>query len=76
MIREINGKVYVEIPDDAVDAMTLAFLYEGREGVSNSIDDTIRRIADNGLGAHHMSDLRENTKYLQAFDDLIHYYGG
>lgn len=76
MIKSIDGKLYMEMPYDAADAMMLEFLQDGRSGVSESIDDTIRRVAENGLGRHHMEDIADNTKYLNAFDLLIHYYGG
>lgn len=76
MITEIGGKMYMEIPHDAVDAMMLSFLHEGRNLVLSSIDDTVRRVAENGLGSHHMEDIKDNTEYLNAFDLLIHYYGG
>lgn len=75
MIKSIDGKLYMEMPYAAADAMMMELLQDGRNGVSDSIDYIIRRVAEDGLDSHHMEDLTENTKYLNAFDLLIHYYG-
>ena len=77
MISYIDGNVYVQIPPDAVDALAVAVLKEGKNLAEYSLHTSIKRIVENGgkTDPHHMADLQDNLTYLDAFNTLLEYYG-
>lgn len=76
MISYIDGKVYIQVPTDAVDALSVAVLKEGRELAEDSIRATLDLIATSGeYQRYHFDDLVDNCKYLAAFNTLLEYYG-
>jgi hypothetical protein len=76
MIRYIEGKLYMALPQDGTDSIVVELLKEGRSLVEDSINDTIERVAESGLRPHHLTDLEDNAQTLQAFNRLLAYYGG
>lgn len=77
MIEYTDEGIFMKLPYEAVDEITIAMLKEGRDLVLDSIANTLCLIIDAGeAGAHHVEDLIDNSKYLEAFDTLLEYYGG
>jgi len=77
MISYIDGKVYIQVPPDAVDVLAVAVLKEGRGLAEDSLGSTFTRIFNNGgrVEGYLMEDLTDNLKYLDAFNTLLEYYG-
>lgn len=76
MISYIDGNVYFQIPPQSIDTLAVAMLKEGRDVVSQSISDTFNRILENdAVMQHHICDITDNMKYLEAFNTLLEFYG-
>lgn len=77
MIEYTDEGIFMKLPYEAVDEITIAMLKEGRDLVLDSIANTLDRVLDAGeVRPHHVEDLKDNAKYLEAFDTLLEYYGG
>jgi hypothetical protein len=76
MISYVDGDLYVKVPTGAIDGMVIAMLKEGRDGVQYSISGILSRVAEAGeIRPHHVADLTDNIKYLDAFNTLLDFYG-
>lgn len=77
MIEYTDEGIFMKLPYEAVDAIAFAMLKEGRDTVLDSIAYTLDTILEAGeVLPHHVVDLTDNNRYLDAFNTLIKYYGG
>lgn len=76
MIEYNEEGVYVKLPYEAVDEIAVVVLKEGRDLVLDSIAGILDRVIEAGeVMPHHVVDLTDNNKYLDAFNTLLEYYG-
>lgn len=77
MIEYTDEGIFMKLPYEAVDEITIAMLKEGRDLVLDSIANTLDRVLEAGeVRPHHVADLTDNNRYLDAFNTLLEYYGG
>jgi hypothetical protein len=80
MFTHKDGKVFIQLPADAEDAIMVALLESGKALVQSSLKDTLAKVAAyTSLGSeilpHHQIDLQDDLKHLNAFNVILEYYG-
>jgi hypothetical protein len=73
----MDGKIFMEMPEDVADGMILALLREYRQLVLDSMDYEAERFMVEGVVEEfRLANVRSNMEFLSAFDRVIEYVGG
>lgn len=73
----MEGKIFVEMPEQAADGMLLALLREYRQLVLDSMDYEAERFMVEGVVEDfRLANVRANMEFLSAFNRVIEYIGG
>lgn len=73
----MNGKIFMEMPEEVADGMILALLSKYRQLVLDTMDYEAKRFMIEGVVEDfRLANVRSNMEFLSAFDRVIEYVGG
>lgn len=73
----MNGKIFMEMPEEVADGMILALLRKYRQLVLDTMDYEAKRFMIEGVVEDfRLANVRSNMEFLSAFDRVIEYVGG
>ena len=71
-----DGRIYIPLPHEAIEAITLELLLEDYKILMHSHKYTVGRLYENPKSIAAETDYQQELKCKQAFETLIEYYGG
>jgi len=80
MITELktdeDGRMYIPLPDEAREAITLELLKEDYKVLLHFYDSTVEKLEEDPEAWVYNTDFEDESRIKEAFETLIHYYGG
>lgn len=72
-----DGKLIIDLNSDAGDEIVVAALKSAHLGILESINEDLQSIARDGdTPRFRTENIKDNHRYLQAFETVIEYFGG
>jgi len=70
------GRMYIPLPDEAREAITLEFLKEDYKVLLHFYDSTVEKLEKDPESTPAKIDFEDESRIKEAFETLIDYYGG
>lgn len=74
--RDENGRMYIPLPFEAREAITLELLKEDYKTLMDFFHNTVEKLEEGPESWVYNTDFEDEFKFKEAFETLIHYYGG
>ncbi len=70
------GRMYIPLPDESREAITLEMLKEDYKVLLHFYDSTVEKLEEDPESWVYNTDFEDEFKFKEAFETLIEYYGG